>query len=222
MTDGYVPYLWRRIAEEEMIGRGREYFELMDRRRTVREFATEPVGRELIEWAIRTASTAPSGAHRQPWRFVAVSDPVMRKRIRDAAEKEERAFYQGERKNEKWLEALSPLGTNANKEFLETAPWLVVVFEEQYGINADGSKRTNYYGVKSVGIACGMFIAAVHNMGLATAPYTPSPMSFLGEILKRNKNERPYIVFPVGYPAEGVLVPDLKRKELHEVCDWIG
>jgi len=157
----YVPYEWKRRTEEEMRERGREYYELMEGRRSVREFSAEPVGRELIEWAIRTAGTAPSGAHCQPWRFVAVSDPEIKRAIREAAEKEEYEFYEGQRQNAKWKEALKPLGTSWRKEFLEAAPWLVVVFEERYGINADGSERKNYYVGKSVGIACGMFVAAV-------------------------------------------------------------
>ncbi|KPK75820.1 MAG: nitroreductase [Phycisphaerae bacterium SM23_30] len=220
MLKRYMPYRWQRFPEEEMERRGREYFKLMNARRSVRAFSGQPVGRELIELAIRTASTAPSGAHRQPWRFVAVSDPEVKRRLREAAEREEYEFYEGPGRNEQWLAALERLGTNRHKEFLEAAPWLVVVFEQRYGINADGSKRQNYYVSKSVGIACGMFIAAVHQMGLATLPYTPAAMGFLSEILGGAKNERSYIVFPVGYPAEGVEVPDLIRKGIDEICEW--
>jgi nitroreductase len=192
----------------------------MDRRRSVRDFSPEPVPRRLIELAIRTASTAPSGAHRQPWRFVAVSEPALKRRIREAAEAEERENYEGGRFPEEWLEALAPLGTDWRKPHLETAPWLVAVFEELYGVEADGAKRKNYYVKESVGIACGLFIAALHHMGLVTLTHTPSPMRFLGDLLGRPANEKAYILFPVGYPAEGAEVPDLRRKALDEVAVW--
>jgi nitroreductase len=211
----FVPYEFERLSEEEMRSRAEGFFELVDARRSVREFSEEPVARELIELAIRSASTAPSGAHRQPWRFEAVSDPAIKARIREAAEQEERAFYEG-RAPDEWLQALLPLGTTWQKPFLETAPWLVVVFEELHSKNSDGSQRLNYYTKESVGIACGLFVTALHNMGLATLTHTPSPMRFLGEILGRPSHERPYILFPVGYPAAGVEVPDIQRKELSE------
>lgn len=195
------------------------FYELLDRRRSVRFFAPDPVPRELIEIAIRTASTAPSGAHRQPWRFVVVGDPEIKRKIRVAAEAEEKKSYE-ERMPEEWLEALAPLGVDWRKPFLEIVPWIVVVFEELYGIDERGAKRKNYYVRESVGIACGMFIAALHNMGLATLTHTPSPMGFLREILGRPRNEKPYILFPVGYPAADATVPDLRRKELDEVAIW--
>jgi nitroreductase len=216
----FIPYPFERRPEGQMLRRARDYFDEMNARRSVRDFAPDPVPRELIELAIRTASTAPSGANRQPWRFVAVGDPEVKRRIRVAAEEEERVNYEGGRMPPEWIEALMPLGTDWQKPFLETAPWLVVVFEERHGIRPDGSARKNYYVRESVGIACGLFIAALHRMGLATLTHTPSPMGFLGEILHRPSNEKPYILFPVGYPAPGCQVPDIRRKPLEEVAVW--
>lgn len=192
----------------------------MEARRSVRHFAPDPVPRQAIELAIRTASTAPSGAHRQPWRFVVVDDPAVKSEIREAAEKEEYESYVGGRMPPEWLLALEPLGTDWRKPFLEEAPFLVVVFSELYGLEQDGSKRKNYYVKESVGIACGLFVTAIHWMGLATLTHTPSPMRFLNVILGRPENEKPFILFPVGYPAEGCEVPDLTRKGLDEVALW--
>jgi nitroreductase len=203
-----------------MRGRGEQFLALMNSRRTVRHFSPEPVSRELIELAIRTAATAPSGAHQQPWRFVVVDDPQTKQEIRIAAEREEHAFYHECRASPEWLEALAPLGTDWRKPYLETAPWLVVVFEQPYGIDSEGRSVKHYYVKESVGIACGLFIAALHEMGLATLTHTPNPMDFLSRILNRPKNERPYILFPVGYPAQDATVPDLKRKSLDEVAVW--
>lgn len=217
----FISYRPERLPPAEMLRRARETFAEMDRRRSVRSFSPEPVPRELIELAIATASTAPSGAHRQPWRFVAVSDPETKRRIRVAAEEEERESYLGGRMPPEWLEALLPLGTTWEKPFLEVVPWIVVVFEERYGIAADGSRRKNYYTTESVGIACGLFIAALHRMGLATLTHTPSPMRFLAEILGRPANEKPLILFPVGYPAPDCEVPELRRKGLDEVAVWV-
>ncbi len=215
----FVPLEHERLPQTEMLERARAFYAEMDRRRSVRELAPDPVPRELIELAIRTASTAPSGAHRQPWRFVAVSDPDLKRQVREAAEKEEKVSYGG-RMPPDWLEALAPLGTTWRKPFLETAPWLVVVFAEGHGVNPDGSRRKNYYVSESVGIACGIFIAALHRMGLVTLTHTPSPMGFLSRLLERPVNERPFILFPIGYPAEGATVPDLVRKPLEEVSVW--
>ena len=215
----FIPLEPERFAPEETRRRAGDFFELMDRRRSVRDFSDEPVPRALIETAIRTASTAPSGAHRQPWRFVVVGDPEIKHQIRIAAEAEERKSYE-ERMPGEWLEALAPLGTDWHKPFLEVAPWIVVVFEELFGFDDDGRKRKNYYVRESVGLACGMFITALHNMGLATLTHTPSPMNFLRDILGRPKNEKPYILFPVGYPAADAQVPDLERKSLEEVAIW--
>ncbi|MEM7052703.1 MAG: nitroreductase family protein [Acidobacteriota bacterium] len=215
-----IPYRRDRLPLDEMTRRSKAFYETMDTRRSVRDFAPDPVPRELIETAIMTASTAPSGAHRQPWRFVAVDDPEIKSVIRTAAEEEERTNYEGGRFPDEWLRALEPIGTTWEKAHLEEAPWLVVVFEELHGIKTDGSKRKNYYVKESVGIACGLFIAALHSMGLCTLTHTPSPMRFLGDILGRPKNEKPYILFPVGYPAEHATVPDLERKSLDQVALW--
>lgn len=216
----FIPYSTPRVSDEQLEQRGRAFFERMDARRSVRHFSDEPVPRSAIEWAIRAASTAPSGAHRQPWRFVAVSDADTKRRIREAAEHEERISYEGGRMPEDWLEALAPLGTTWEKPYLETVPWLVVVFEEAYGFEADGSRRKNYYVKESVGLACGLFIAALHHMGLSTLTHTPSPMGFLRDILGRPDNEKPFILFPVGYPASDATVPDLTRKPLEDVAVW--
>ncbi len=188
----------------------------MDARRSVREFSADPVPAELIELAVATANTAPSGAHQQPWTFVAVSDAETRHRIRLAAEEEERENYEGGRLPPAWREAIAPLGTSSDKSFLDVVPWIVVVFAQKSTVMPDGSLRKNYYVNESVGIACGLFIASLHSMGLATLTHTPNPMGFLSEILDRPANERPYILFPVGYPAQQCMVPDLVRKPLNE------
>lgn len=216
----FVPFRPEHLHPDEMRKRGRAFEELMEARRSVRFFSEEPVPRELIEIAIRTASSAPSGAHRQPWRFVAVDDSAIKREIRIAAEEEERATYEGGRMPDEWRQALAPLGTDWHKPYLETVPWLVVAFEEVYGVHADGSARKNYYVKESVGIACGLFLAALQSMGLCTLTHTPSPMGFLREILDRPKNERPFILFPVGYAAPDATVPDLKRKSLDDVAIW--
>ncbi|MEM8961355.1 MAG: nitroreductase family protein [Acidobacteriota bacterium] len=216
----HIPYSFERVPLDISQRRADAFYQQMNRRRSVRGFAPDPVPRELIERAIQTASTAPSGAHRQPWTFVAVSDPAIKHEIRVAAEKEEYESYEGGRMPEEWLEALRPIGTDWQKPFLEVVPWIVVVFEELYGFDDEGNKRKNYYVPQSVGLACGLFIASLHNMGLATLTHTPSPMKFLSKILGRPKNEKPFILFPVGYPAAGVTVPDLRRKDLDEITVW--
>ena len=215
----FIPYNPKQYSEDQQFQRGKEFYQQMDKRRTVRQYSTKPVPRELIELAIKTASTAPSGAHHQPWRFVVISDPALKSLIRDAAEEEERKGYES-RMSEEWLSALAPLETNAEKEHIDQAPWLVVLFEETYSHNEDGSVRKNYYVKESVGIAAGMFITALHNMGLCTLTHTPSPMGFLRNILGRPKNEKPFILFPIGYPSENCEVPDLTRKSLEEVSIW--
>ncbi len=202
-------------SPEEMLIRARDFFNLMRERRSVRTFSDRSVPRELIEQAILTAGTAPSGAHREPWHFVAVNDRELKSKIREAAEKEERESYE-RRMPKAWREAIDPLGTDWHKPFLETAPWIVVCFAKNIG--DDGKK--NYYVQESCGIACGLFIAAIHNLGLVTLTHTPSPMRFLGEILGRPKHERAFILFPVGYPAENATVPDLQRKNLAELTTW--
>lgn len=212
-----VPYQFERYAPEVMDERAATFRETMSRRRSVRDFSAEPVPRGLIEQAIETASTAPSGAHRQPWTFVVIGDPSLKARIRVAAEDEERENYDGGRLPDDWRDALQPLGTNWQKPFLETAPWLVVLFEQRYTLAGNGDTLKNYYVKESVGIAAGMFIAAVHNMGLATLTHTPSPMAFLTRILRRPENERPFVLFPIGYPTTDCKVPDLRRKPLDQV-----
>ncbi len=211
-----------RYTDAEMRERGTGLLAEMRRRRSVRMFSDEPVDRELIDTAIGTAATAPSGAHCQPWKFVITNDAAQKRRVRLAAEAEERTNYLGERMNDEWRDALGPLGTDHHKEFLEVAPWLVVLFEERYRIGADGERLHNYYVKESVGIAAGMFITALHHMGLATLPHTPSPMAFLSQVLERPENERPFALFPVGYPLDGVQVPDLSRKPLSDVLVRVG
>ena len=215
----HISLAFEAYPEAEMEARAAAFYAEMRRRRSVRFFSDRPVSRRLIEQAVLTAGTAPSGAHRQPWRFVAVDDAGLKHRIRVAAEEEEHASYHG-RMSDEWLEALAPIGTDWQKPFLEVAPWLVVCFAEAYGVDAAGRRVKNYYVQESCGIACGLFIAALHHMGLATLTHTPSPMRFLNEILQRPENERPYILFPVGYPADDATVPDLQRKRLDEVVQW--
>ena len=215
-----VPLNFGRMPEDDMVARGRDLLDLMSRRRSVRDFAPDPVPRELIQTAISVANTAPSGANRQPWHFVAVSDSAVKSEIRRGAEAEEREFYEGGRATEEWLKALAPLGTDWRKAFLETAPWLVVVFKQVHAVGSGGAKLTNYYVNESVGIACGLFIAAIHRMGLATLTHTPQPMRFLTKILDRPDNERPYILFPIGYPHPECQVPEISKKGLDEVSTW--
>lgn len=219
MPPTFVPLDFPRVPPERSVTDGRAFLERLARRRSVREFAPDPPPRACIELAIRAAASAPSGAHRQPWRFVIVDDPDLKRQIRAAAEHEERENYE-HRFPPEWLEALARLGTDWRKPFLETAPYLVVVFKENYGVGDGGRKITNYYVNESVGIACGFFIAAVHMMGLVTLTHTPSPMGFLSELLRRPPNEKPYILFPVGYPAADAAVPDLTRKPLEELVQW--
>ncbi len=223
MTDRYpfIPYRPERLPIDVALERGQRALAEAEARRSVRDFSSDPVPRRAIELAIQAASTAPSGAHRQPWRFVAVSDPALKREIRVAAEAEERASYEGGRMPEEWRAALAPLGTTWKKPYLEVVPWIVVAFEQTYGVADDGSRIKNYYVKESVGIACGMFINALHQMGLATLTHTPSPMAFLSKILGRPANEKPYILFPIGYPASDAQVPDLKRKSLDSVSVWL-
>lgn len=215
----FVKLEFRRRSLDESRVRAEAFYREMNRRRTTRHFSTDPVPRDLIEWAIRTAGTAPSGAHQQPWTFVAVSDPGLKRQIREAAEREEHEFYHG-RAPEDWIEALAPLGTDEHKPHLTDAPWVVVLFRQAHGLRPDGSKRTYYYTQESCGIAAGFFIAAVHQMGLVTLTHTPNPMGFLGELLDRPPHEKAMLVMPVGYPAPDAQVPDLTRKPLDEIAVW--
>jgi nitroreductase len=216
-TYPFVNYTPVQFSEEETLERSREFYRYMNRRRTVREFSDKPVPKEVIENLIMTASTAPSGAHKQPWTFCVVSDPELKKQIREAAEKEEYESYH-HRMSEEWLKDLAPLGTDWRKPFLEIAPWLIVVFKRAYELDAEGNKHKCYYVNESVGLACGFLLAAIHNAGLVSLTHTPSPMNFLQKILERPENERPFLLIPVGYPAEAVKVPDLKRKTLEEIA----
>ena len=224
MPYNFIPLEFSRLPLDEQEQRAEEFYELMCRRRTVRDFAPDAVPIELLERAIATAGVAPSGANQQPWRFVVVGDSAVKREIRLAAEAEERDNYD-RRFPDEWLQALAPLGTDWHKEFLEIAPWLIVVFQIDYGIaiEPDGNERKikHYYVSESVGIATGMLLAALHNMGLATLTHTPNPMGFLQRILKRPKNERPYLLIPVGYPAAGAQVPDISKKPLSEIIQVI-
>lgn len=195
-----------------------DFYLSMDKRRSVREFSSKSISKEVIENIIKTAATAPSGAHKQPWTFCIISKPELKKKIREAAEKEEYESYQN-RMSDQWLKDLEPIGTDWEKPFLETVPYIIVVFKKIYD-EEEGQKKTNYYVNESVGIACGFLIAAIHQAGLATLTHTPSPMNFLSEILERPKNERPYLLLPVGYPAEETYVPKLERKGLSEMAKF--
>ena len=215
----FVPLNFARKSADASEVAAHELYAVMNQRRTTRHFSTEPVPRSWIEQAILTAGTAPSGAHQQPWTFVAVSDPALKSEMRRAAEAEEQAFYR-ERATDEWREALAPLGTDAQKPHLTDAPWVVVLFRQAYGIDADGGKRTYYYTQESCGIAAGFFIAAVHQMGLVTLTHTPSPMGFLSELLGRPVNEKAMLVMPVGYPADDARVPAITRKPLDAISVW--
>ena len=208
------------LSEDERMSAARAFADELSRRRTVRDYADTPVSREVIEQCLRAAGTAPSGANQQPWRFVAVQDPALKRRIREGAEAEEREFYT-HRAPEEWLNALAPLGTDADKPFLETAPWLIGVFYERFGHDDAGNKVKRYYPHESVGIACGMLIAALHHAGLATLTHTPSPMGFLNELLGRPKNEMAYLLLVVGHPAPDCRVPAIQRLPLDEYASFL-
>jgi iodotyrosine deiodinase len=212
-----IPLDFRRLGEEEMLGRSRELLEEMRRRRSVRHFSDRPVPRRLLLNCIETAGQAPSGANKQPWKFVVVTDPAVKKRVREAAEKEEARHYGG-RASERWLMDLEPLGTDEHKPFLEIAPALIVVFAQRYGATPE---ELHYYVSESVGIATGFLLVALHHAGLATLTHTPSPMKFLGEILGRPDNERAYLVIPVGYPSDDCRVPDIGRKPIGEIVEEV-
>lgn len=215
----FIPLEFVEVERDEQFERGRAFYELMGRRRTVREYSEREVPMELIEQAIATAGTAPSGANLQPWRFVVVRDAEVKRKIREAAEAEEHESY-SKRMSDKWLRRLAPLGTDEHKPFLEIAPYLIVVFRLTT-IVEDGESEPTYYSQESVGIAVGLLLAALHTMGLATLTHTPSPMKFLQEILRRPKNEVPFVLIPVGYPADDAKVPDIKRKPLDEIMQVI-
>jgi nitroreductase len=210
---------YKKYSKQETIKRSEEFYKDIKRRRTVREFSDKQVPKEVINNCILAAGTAPSGANLQPWHFVVVSDPKIKKQIRKAAEEEEKEFYT-KRAPKEWLDALAPLGTNEHKPFLEKAPILIAIFAKSFDMLPDGRKVKQYYSQESVGIATGMLITAVHNAGLVSLTHTPSPMNFLNEILGRPNNERPFLILVVGYPADGVKVPDIKKKALEEIVTY--
>lgn len=217
---GFVPLSgYRELGPEAMRETAEAFRDTLARRRTVRHYSDRPIPEGVLEACLAAAGTAPSGANFQPWHFVVIRDSETKRRIREAAEAEERAFYE-HRAPDEWLEALAPLGTDEHKPFLETAPALIAIFGERYGEAADGGKRKNYYVDESVGIATGMLIAALHHAGLATLTHTPSPMKFLGEILGRPDRERAFLLLVVGYPAPDAVVPDITRKTLDEIVSW--
>ena len=204
------------FSESEMLVKSKAYFKWLDTRRSVREYAKTPVPKEVIENIIKAASTAPSGAHKQPWTFCAISNADLKSKIREAAEIEERESYDS-RMSERWLKDLAPLGTNDVKEFIEDAPWIIVIFKRVYEIE-NGENINNYYVNESVGIASGMLISAIHNAGLVTLTHTPSPMKFLTKVLDRPSNERPFLLLPIGYPKEPIYVPNIERKGLEDIA----
>jgi iodotyrosine deiodinase len=210
---------YERMPEPEMRKRAASFYERLRTRRTVRDFSAEPVPRDVIESCLLAAGTAPNGANRQPWHFVVVTDPVVKARIREAAEKEERDFYE-HRAPPEWLKALAPLGTGPDKPFLETAPVLIAIFAQSYELLPDGRKAKNYYVTESVGIATGMLITGLHEAGLVTLTHTPSPMGFLNDLLDRPSNERPFLLLVVGYPAAGAVVPDIGKKTIEQIATF--
>ncbi len=215
----YRSYSQVDYSDAEILARAKAFYQQMDTRRSVREFSAEPIDKEVIEQLILTASSAPSGAHKQPWTFCVVSDPELKKQIRAAAEEEEYRSYNG-RMSEEWLKDLAPLGTDWRKPFLEIAPYLIVVFKRVYELEEGGHKHQNYYVNESVGLACGFLLAAIHQAGLVSLTHTPSPMNFLTELLKRPENERPFLLIPVSKPAKEIWVPDINRKSLAEMSSW--
>jgi nitroreductase len=218
MPNPFEVFEGRALSHEESIQAAKDYLNLMNQRRSIRHFSNRTVSKVIIENLIKTASTSPSGAHKQPWHFCAISDPEIKKQIRIAAEKEEYENYHG-RMSDEWLEDLEPFATDWHKPFLETAPWLIAIFKKPYDIE-NNEKKQNYYVNESVGIASGLLISAIHQAGLVTLTHTPSPMNFLQEILKRPKNERPFLLMPIGYPANGAKVPSLRRKSLDEMSSF--
>ncbi|WP_109098456.1 nitroreductase family protein [Aquimarina sp. AU58] len=212
----HVSYHSDVFSEEELVLKSKSFYEWLDKRRSVRDFSDKHVPKAVIENLIKSASTAPSGAHKQPWTFCAISNPALKTQIRKEAEIEEKTNYEN-RMSERWKKDLEPLATDMNKPFLEVAPWLIIAFKKAYEFEENGDKHNNYYVNESIGIACGMLISAIHNAGLVTLTHTPSPMNFLTNILKRPANERAFLLLPVGYPKFPTYVPDLKRKGLDEM-----
>lgn len=207
------------VSDEQLLEKSIGLLEIKKNRRSIRFFSDKPVPKEVIKNILMIASSAPSGANKQPWTFCAISNSGLKEKIRKAAEEEEYESYNG-RMNKEWLEDLKKFDTDWNKPFLETAPWIIVVFKEVFEIGAEGEKKQNYYVNESVGIACGFLISAIHELGLVTLTHTPSPMNFLSDLLNRPKNERPFLLLPIGYPADDATVPDIKKKTSEEVINW--
>ncbi|MEZ4903346.1 MAG: nitroreductase family protein [Spirosomataceae bacterium] len=207
------------LNDDEILKESASFYQWMEARRSLRFFSSRPIERQVIENLIMTASTAPSGANKQPWTFCAVSSPIIKKRIREAAEEEEYRSYNG-RMSQEWLEDLAPFGTDWQKPFLEIAPWVIVIFRRGYELEKNGHKHPNYYVNESVGLACGVLLTAIHQLGLVALTHTPSPMDFLTKILKRPVNEKPFLLIPVGFPAEEATVPNIIRKSKEEVLIW--
>lgn len=219
MSKNFIPYRQENFTEAESIQRSQEFFDWADQRRSVRDFSSKAVPKEVMENIIMTASTAPSGAHKQPWTFCLISNTELKSKLRELAEEEERISYGG-RMSEQWIKDLAPLGTDAVKEFIDVAPWIVVIMKKAYDLGPNGKKLNNYYVSESVGIAAGFFLMAVHHAGLVALTHTPSPMNFIVKALERPDNERPFLLIPVGYPAEDAQVPNLTRKAKDEVIDY--
>ena len=221
MTKKFIPFTRPiDLTRAEMLRRSSEFYDFMKTRRTIRDFSSEDVPQQVIDNCLRTAGTAPSGANQQPWHFVVIRDSSIKSQIRIAAEEEERNFYEG-RAGDTWLEALQPLGTNADKPFLEKAPVLIAIFEQKYVIDEKGNKTKHYYAKESVGIATGLLISALHNVGLVALTHTPSPMNFLTQILKRPEGEKPFLLLVVGHPAEDIEVPDIDKKALPDISSHL-
>lgn len=220
MNDNFIPLEFTLLSEPEMLERSTEFYNSIKKRRTVRDFSNREIPLEIVKNALRSAGTAPNGANMQPWHFVVVTNKDIKHKIRIAAEEEEREFYNSKAPLE-WLDDLSPIGTDASKPFLEYAPVLIAVFEKKFGINELGKKKKYYYTKESVGIACGILITALHQSGLVTLTHTPSPMNFLNEVLNRPANEKPYLLLVVGYPKENTMVPNISKKSLTEIADFI-
>ncbi len=214
-TENFIPFEYDQVEQKESLERVKSFYSDINKRRSLRVFSDKPVDREVIEYEIKSAGTAPSGAHKQPWTFCAVSNPEIKAKIREAAEKEEYENYHG-RMSEDWLEDLKVFGTDWNKPFLEIAPWLIIVFRKTYDLE-DGIKSKNYYVQESVGLAAGMLLTAIHRAGLVSLTHTPSPMNFLSKVLNRPENEKPFLLIPVGYPADDAEVPDIQRKPLEDI-----
>lgn len=215
MEHKFIPYQQKELTKDEQLANSENFYQLLDKRRSIREFSDKSVDIKVIENIIKAASTAPSGAHKQPWTFCVISNPVIKRQIRDAAEKEEKENYD-KRMSDRWIEDLEPFGTNWKKPFIETAPYIIVALKRVYE-TIDGEKRNNYYVNESVGIACGMLISAIHNAGLVTLTHTPSPMNFLTKVLNRPENERAYLLLPVGHAVNDAEVPDIQRKALNKI-----